>query len=98
MRNFKSAEWWKALVLRALRTAVVIAIPYVPTVIADNNWLVVASAAGFGALTSLITNVITGIPETADTAVPWYYALLERVIKTAGQSLLVAFGTATVFS
>lgn len=91
-----SGAWWKASVMRALRTAAVIATPYVPTVLYEGNYLIVLSAAGFGAVSSLLTSLF-GIPETTDGSVSWYWALGERVIKTTAQALLVLFGTATMF-
>lgn len=97
MSNLLSGEWWKAAFIRAIRTALVIAIPYAPTVLYDGSYLLVLSAAGFGALASLVTSLF-GIAETTGNAVPWYYAIFERVVKTAAQSLLTVFGTATMFS
>lgn len=91
-----SGMWWKAAVMRALRTAAVIATPYVPTVLYDQNYLIVLSAAGFGAVTSLLTSLFN-IPETTDKSVSWYWALGERVIKTTAQALITLFGTATLF-
>jgi len=96
MNNLTSAAWWKAAMFRALRTVLVIATPYVPTVLYDGNYLIVASAALFGGVSSIITSLF-GIAETSDKSVSWYWALAERVIKTTAQALLVLFGTATMF-
>lgn len=96
MKNLTSAAWWKAAGWRALRTALVIAAPYAPTVIYDNAWIVLLSTAGFGAVVSLLTS-LRGISETSDKTVPWYYAIFERGVKTAAQALVAAFGTATMF-
>ena len=96
MKNLLSGIWWKAASLRALRTALVIAVPYAPTVIYDNSWLIVGSTALFGAVVSLATS-LKGISETTDTVVPWYYAIFERAVKTGAQALIAAFGTATMF-
>lgn len=97
MSSILSPSWWKAAGIRALRTGIVIAIPYVPLVVEDKAYILVLSAAGFGALTSLVTSLF-GIAETSGTTVPWYFAILERATKTAAQSLLTVFGTATLFS
>lgn len=96
MSNLTSLVWWKAAGTRALRTALVILVPYAPTVLHDGNYLLVLSAAGFGAVTSILTSLF-GISETSGTPVSWYWAVFERSIKTAAQALLTAFGTATVF-
>jgi hypothetical protein len=96
MSNLTSLSWWKAAGIRALRTALVILAPFVPTVLADGNYLLALSAAGFAALSSLVTSLF-GIAETEGKVVPWYWALTERVTKTAAQALLTVFGTATLF-
>jgi len=96
MSNLKSLAWWRAAGIRALRTALVIAAPYAPTVIYDGAWLIALSASGFGALTSLLTS-LRGIPESEGKTVQWYWAVFERSVKTAAQALITAFGTATLF-
>ena len=96
MKNLLSGAWWKASAFRALRTALVIAIPYAPTVLYDGSYLIVLSTAAFGALSSLVTSLF-GIAETTDSSVPWGWAVAERVIKTAAQATLTLFGTATMF-
>lgn len=97
MSSLTSPVWWKAAAFRALRTALVIAVPYAPTVLYDGDWLLLLSSASFGALTSFVTSLF-GIAESEGTSVSWYWAVFERVVKTAAQSLLTAFGTATLFS
>jgi hypothetical protein len=96
MSSLVTIVWWKAALFRALRTAGVIATPYVPTVLYDNSWIIVGSAAGFGFVTSILTSLF-GIPESDGTTVTWWFGLTERVVKTAAQALLTAFGTATMF-
>ncbi len=91
-----SAVWWKAATMRALRTALVIASPYVPTILYDGNYALVGSAALLGALTSFLTSLFN-IPETDPKTVSWYWALAERVIKTAAQSLVTLIGTTYFF-
>ena len=97
MSDLTSGAFWKAAAIRALRTAIFIAIPYVPTLIATESYLLVLSAAGFGFVTSIVTSLF-GIAETTGATRPWYFAILERVVKTAAQALLTAFGTATLFA
>lgn len=97
MSNLLSGAWWKAAVIRALRTALVIAVPYAPTVLYDGTYLLVLSAAGFGAVSSFATSLF-GIAEATPGKVHWTFAIFERVVKTAAQALLTAFGTATVFA
>lgn len=96
MKNLTSSVWWKAASFRALRTALVLLAPYVPTILYSADYAIVASVVFFGALTSLITSLF-GIAESEGKTVPWWYALLERSVKTAAQALLTLFGTATMF-
>lgn len=87
MSKLTSSAWWKAAVLRALYTAIAIAIPYVAAVqLADVPWLMVASAATVGAILSFATSLF-GLPESEGIDLPWWLAALERVVKTFGQSL-----------
>ncbi len=96
MRNLNSASWWKAVVFRMLRTAGVILTPYVPTILYTGDYAIVVSVVGFGALGSFITS-LAGIAETEGKNVVWYYAIMERAVKTAAQALLTLFGTAAMF-
>lgn len=96
MSSLFTIVWWKAAFFRALRTAGVIATPYVPTILYTNDWLILGSAAGFGFLSSIVTSLF-GIPESDGTKVTWWFGLTERVVKTAAQALLTVFGTATMF-
>lgn len=96
MKNLLSGVWWKAAAFRALRTVLVIAIPYAPTVLYDGNYVIALSAALFGGVSSLVTSLF-GIAETGDKSVPWYWAISERVVKTAAQATLTLFGTAQMF-
>ncbi len=96
MRNLTDPLWWRAAGARALRTMLVIASPYVPTVLYGGDIWIMVSSIGFAGVASLVTSLF-GIAETTDGSVSWYWALGERVVKTASQSLLVLFGTATMF-
>lgn len=94
--TFVSWAWWKAALLRALRTAVVIAIPYVAgSSLLGIPWLSVASAAGLGFILSIVTS-LAGLAEAKGAVVPVWLALLERVTKTAAQSLVAGIGTAVL--
>lgn len=91
--------WWKAAALRGVRTAVVIVIPYVGTVLLfkDVDWLTIVSAAGLGFVASLITS-LAGIPEADGKKVSIWVALVERTVKTVAQGLAVGIGNAVLFT
>lgn len=91
--------WWKAAAIRGARTAVVIAIPYVGTVVLfrDVNWLTIASAAGLGFVASILTS-LAGIPEADGKTLPVWLALFERSVKTLAQGLAVGIGNAILFT
>ncbi len=60
-----TAEWWKAALVRAVRTFAEAALAYIGTgaaVLGDVNWLGVLSAGGFGFVTSILF-AMTGLPE-----------------------------------
>ena len=85
--NLLSRTWWKAALLRALYTAIAIAIPYIAAVqLADVPWLLAASAAGVGVVLSLATS-LAGLPEAVGVDLPWWLAALERTAKTFAQAL-----------
>ncbi len=94
-----TAAWWKAASLRALRTAVTIAIPYLGTAIlfAGVPWLSILSAAALGYIASLVTS-LAGIPEAAGAKIPAWLALLERTVKTVAQGIAVGIGNAVLFT
>lgn len=90
-----SLSWWKAAGLRALYTAVAIAIPYIAAVqLADVPWAMAASAAALGALASIVTSLF-GLPESEHVKLPWWMTALERVVKTFAQSLAAGLAGAT---
>lgn len=93
-----SRVWWRSAGLRALYTALAIALPYVGgALIADIAWLTAASAAGLGVLASLATS-LAGLPETEGVDLPWWLAAVERVVKTFAQALAAGFIGATVLA
>lgn len=97
MSNLTSPVWWKAVLFRALRTAGVIAAPYIPTILYTQDWFILSSVVGFAVLGSFLTS-LKGIPESDGATVGFGWAMFERTIKTAAQALLTFFGTATMFS
>lgn len=90
-----SAAWWRAALIRALRTALVIAVPYIGgSALGALPWATIGSAVGFAFLASIVTS-LAGLPEVAAGAPVWL-AILERVAKTLGQALAAGFGTAVL--
>lgn len=64
--DITSKEFWKAAGIRALKTFCQTAIASIGTtaLIEEVNWLVVASASGLAAVLSILTSIVTGLPET----------------------------------
>ena len=61
--NFK--KWITAAGIRALRTVAQSALATIGTaaVIGDVNWIMVGSAAALAGILSLLTSLVTGLPE-----------------------------------
>ena len=60
-----TAEFWKAALVRAVRTFAESALAFIGTgaiVLGDVNWVGVASAGAFGFVTSILL-ALTGLPE-----------------------------------
>ena len=60
-----TAEFWKAAIVRAVRTFAESALAFIGTgaiVLGDVNWVGVASAGAFGFVTSILL-ALTGLPE-----------------------------------
>ena len=58
-------EWWKAALIRAIRTFAEAALAYIGTgavVLGDVNWLAVLSAGAFGFVCAILL-ALTGLPE-----------------------------------
>lgn len=58
-------KWWKAALIRAIRTFAEAMLAYIGTgavVLGDVNWLAALSAGGFGFVTALLL-ALTGLPE-----------------------------------
>ena len=59
-------EFWKAALIRAIRTFAESALAYIGTgavLLGDVNWIGVLSAGAFGFVTSILLALATGIPE-----------------------------------
>jgi len=97
MATITSGDWWKAALMRGLRTAAVVAIPYVPVALSGTDYIILASAAVMGFVLSILTS-LAGIAEVEGQEVPWWYATLSRVVKTVAQALLAAVGSAVLFT
>jgi len=98
MSKLTSRSWWKDAALRALYTALAIALPYLGgALIADIAWLTILSAAGLGFLASLATS-LAGLPETEGVDLPWWLAAVERTVKTFAQALAAGFLGAVLLS
>ncbi|MBQ1576970.1 MAG: hypothetical protein IIZ83_08420 [Oscillospiraceae bacterium] len=57
--------FWKAAMIRALRTLCQTAIATIGTtaVLEDVNWLLVASSSALAAILSILNSIATGLPE-----------------------------------
>lgn len=65
MRIFADG-FWKAAAIRAIRTMAQTAIALIPTsaiILTDVNWLHIASGAVLSGIISLLTSLVTGLPE-----------------------------------
>lgn len=61
-------QWWKAALIRAVRTFAEAALAYIGTgavVLGDVNWLATLSAGGFGFVCAILL-ALTGLPEVKD--------------------------------
>ena len=65
MKNEKTQKWLKAAAIRALRTVAQSAIATIGTsaVLGDVNWIMVGSAAALAGILSILTSIVTGLPE-----------------------------------
>ena len=62
-------EFWKAAALRAIRAICQTAMATIVTaaVLSDINWVMVGSASAVAGILSILTSVVTGIPEAPTT-------------------------------
>ena len=61
-------EFWKAAGIRALRTVAQTAIATIGTtaMIQDVNWMMVGSASLLSGILSVLTSIVTGLPEAPE--------------------------------
>lgn len=67
--KLKSKKFWENAIARAIRTICQTAIATIGTnaLIADINWVLVASASAVSGILSLLTSVLMGIPESEES-------------------------------
>jgi uncharacterized membrane protein len=66
MKNWKT--WMKAAGIRAIRTVAQSALATISTaaVLGDVNWIMVGSAAALSGILSILTSVVTDLPEVSE--------------------------------
>lgn len=98
MSKILTPDWWLAAGQRAAYTALAVLLPVAMQLVTGEVSATFAlSAMGLAAVASLATS-LAGLPELTDAVrTPWV-AILSRVAKTAGQSLVAAIGTAYLLS
>lgn len=63
--DLKNKNFWKATAIRAIKTICQTAIATIgtATLISEVNWVLVLSASGLAGLLSVLTSIVTGLPE-----------------------------------
>lgn len=63
--DLKNKTFWKATIIRAIRTVCQTALATIGTtaLIENVNWLVVLSASLLSGIVSVLTSIVTGLPE-----------------------------------
>jgi hypothetical protein len=65
MKNENTKKWLKAAAVRGVRTMAQSALATIGTsaVLGDVNWIMVGSAAALAGILSILTSIVTGLPE-----------------------------------
>lgn len=74
MKHQNIKAWAKAALIRAARTIAQTALSLIGTtavVLTDVNWKVVISGAILSGILSMLTSVITGLPEAEEVYIAW---------------------------
>lgn len=87
--------WAMGVLDRAVRTGLQVLLAYLSAaqLINQVEWVPALSATGFAVVLSLLTSVVAS-PSFGEA---WGFQLLERAVKTFGQSVVAFIGTATMF-
>jgi len=90
--------FWRAAGIRALRTALVAAAPFLLPLV-GGDWGDVAQAAGAIALVAVLSlaTSLWSLPELGGGRGPWA-AILDRTARTFGQTLAASLATAALWS
>jgi hypothetical protein len=67
-KDISNKSFWKATAIRAIKTICQTAIATIGTasIMSDVNWTVVASASLLAGILSVLTSIVTGLPEVDD--------------------------------
>ena len=67
LKDIKNKGFWRATAIRAIKTICQTAIATIGTasLLSDVNWIVVASASILSGILSVLTSIVTGLPEVS---------------------------------
>ena len=65
--NLKNKDFWKSAAARAIKTVCQTAIATIGTasLMSEVNWIVVVSASILAGILSILTSIVTGLPEVS---------------------------------
>lgn len=65
LNDIKNKDFWKATAIRAIKTICQTAIATIGTasLLSEVNWIVVGSASLLAGILSVLTSIVTGLPE-----------------------------------